>query len=128
MSESLESSIRGICGSCGNDRGRLMDIVRAVQEQFGCVDGRAMELIAAEVGARRVEVEGVVSFYAFLSEHPTGEVVIRVSKCVPCLMNGARRVAEAFAEALGIEVGQTTADGRITLEYTPCIGMCDQAS
>ena len=127
MSESLESSSRGICGSCGNDRGRLMDIVRAVQEQFGCVDGRAMELIAAEVGARRVEVEGVVSFYAFLSEHPTGEVVIRVSKCVPCLMNGARRVAEAFAEALGIEVGQTTADGRITLEYTPCIGMCDQS-
>jgi [NiFe] hydrogenase diaphorase moiety large subunit len=42
-------------------------------------------------------------------------------------MHGAERVAAAFAEALGIDVGQTTPDGRITLEHTSCIGMCDQS-
>jgi [NiFe] hydrogenase diaphorase moiety large subunit len=42
-------------------------------------------------------------------------------------MNGSERVAAAFCEELGIQVGETTPDGKITLEHTPCIGMCDQA-
>jgi len=127
MSENLEQAVGEICQAHGNDRGRLMDIVRAVQERFGCVCDKAMDRIARQVRAHRVEVEGVVSFYAFLSKQPKGKVVLRVSHCVPAVMNGAERVAEAFADELGIEVGQTTPDGRITLEYTPCIGMCDQS-
>jgi len=127
MSENLKEAVQETCQSCGNDRGRLMDIVRAVQERFGCVSSKALDIIAAEVGVHRVEVEGVVSFYGFLSTRPKGKVVIRVSNCVPAVMNGAERVAQAFADELGIEIGQTTPDGLITLEYTACIGMCDQS-
>jgi len=127
MSENLEAAVRKICQSFGRDRCRMMDIVRAVQEKFGCVSGEALELIAKEVKAHRVEVESVVSFYAFLSERPKGKVVIRLCNCLSCLFSGAERVAKAFEEALGIEVGQMTADGAIGLEHTPCIGMCDQA-
>ena len=127
MSESLEAAVKGICQACGNDRTRMMDIARAVQEEFGCVSGRAMELIAAAVCAHRVEVESVVSFYAFLSERPKGQVVIRVCNDVIDRMQGAGRVAQAFADELGVAIGQTTPDGKISLEYTPCIGMCDQA-
>jgi len=126
MSENLDKAVRDICKACGNDRGRLMDIVRGVQEKFGQVSGKAMDLIAAQAGARRVEVQSVVTFYSFLSEKPKGKFVIRVSNCVPCMMSGAERVARSFEEALGISMGQTTPDGRISLEWTACMGMCDQ--
>jgi len=86
-----------------------------------------MDLIAKTVSAHRVEVEGVVSFYAFLSDQPKGEVVIRLCNDVIDEMAGSERIVRAFREALGIDFGQTTPDGRITLEHTPCIGMCDQA-
>ncbi|MBN2171349.1 MAG: NAD(P)H-dependent oxidoreductase subunit E [Candidatus Krumholzibacteriota bacterium] len=127
MSSTLESAVKEICRACGNDRMRMMDIVRAVQEKFGCVDSQAMSLIAKEVSVHRVEVESVVSFYAFLSSQPKGKVVIRLCDDIIDEMKGGRKVAEALKDKLGIDFGETTADGRISLEHTPCIGMCDQA-
>ena len=127
MSESLEAGVKEICQACGNDRWRMMDIVRAVQEKFGCVSSEAMDLIAREVSTHRVEVESVVSFYAFLSRKCKGKVVIRLCDDIIDEMKGSKRVAEALIEELGIEFGETTPDGKISLEYTPCIGMSDQA-
>ena len=127
MSDTLAKAVERICQDNGNDRSRMMDIVRAVQDEFGCVSGEAMNAIAKQVSAHRVEVESVVSFYSFLSSKPKGNVVIRLCDDVIDEMKGSRRVAAAFKEELGIEFGETTPDGKITLEYTPCIGMCDQA-
>ncbi len=127
MSEKLPTAVKEICQSCGNDRGRMMDIVRAVQERFGCVSNEAMDLIAKQVKCHRVEVESVVSFYAFLSTRPKGQVVIRLCDDIIDRFNGLDPVAETFQKELGIGFGQTTPDGKITLEKTPCIGMCDQA-
>ncbi len=127
MSDNLEGTIKEVCRAAGKDRTRLMDVVRVVQEKHGCVSGRAMDLIAREMGVHRVEVQSVVSFYAFLSEEPKGRVVIRLCNDIVDQMYGMDRVARAFEEELGIRVGQTTPDGKITLEYAPCIGMCDQA-
>ena len=127
MSENLQAAIKEICQACGNDRRRMMDIVCAVQDKFGCVSGEAMDCIAKTVDTHRVEVESVVSFYAFLSEQPKGKVVIRLCNDIIDRFSGMDRVAEAFSEELGIGFGETTPDGKITLEYAPCIGMCDQA-
>ena len=127
MSESLEAAVKQVCQSCGNDRSRMMDIVRAVQQTLGCVSSEAMDCIARAVSTHRVEVESVVSFYSFLSSKPKGRVVIRLCDDIIDEMKGSKRVAKALTEELGIEFGETTPDGKITLEYTPCIGMCDQA-
>jgi len=127
MSATLEGAITGICEDHGNDRSRMMDIVLAVQKEFGCVDSRAIDLIAEKVSVPRVEVESVVSFYAFLSGKPKGQVVIRLCNDIIDEMKGAREVAEALEEELGIRFGETTPDGRISLEYASCIGMSDQA-
>ncbi len=127
MSESLQSAIKEICESVGNDRVQMMEIVEQVQKRFGCVSDEAMNLIAEQVDGHRVEVEGVVSFYSFLSEKPKGKVVIRLCNDVIDLMKGANHAADAFREELGIDFGETTPDGKITLEWTPCIGMSDQA-
>ena len=127
MSGTLKEAVHEICQSCGNDRSRMMDIVEAVQAKFGCVSSEAMDLIAKEVSTHRVEVESVVSFYAFLSDQPKGKVVIRLCDDIIDELKGSEAVAEAFNQELGIDFGQTTPDGKITLEKTPCIGMCDQA-
>jgi [NiFe] hydrogenase diaphorase moiety large subunit len=126
MSDNLPAVVHEICQAHGGDRTRLMDIVRAMQQKFGCVSGPAMELLAKELSIHRVEIESLVSFYSFLSTRPKGQVVIRLCNDVIDQMAGADEVARAFEEELGIKFGQTTPDGKISLEYTACIGMCDQ--
>ncbi len=123
----LEKAVSEICQACGNDRTRMMDICEAVQTRFGCVSGEAMDLIARECNCPRVEVESVVSFYAFFSEEPKGKIVIRLCDDIVDRMHGCDRVAKALSRELGIAFGETTPCGNFTLERTPCIGMCDQA-
>ncbi|HOW71257.1 MAG TPA: NAD(P)H-dependent oxidoreductase subunit E [Phycisphaerae bacterium] len=123
----VQAAIREVCQKYGNDRTRMMDIVRAAHAKLGCVCGDAMDTIAAAVSAPRVEVESVVTFYAFFSRKARGQVIIRLCNDIIDQMAGSDRVAQAFRESLGIDFGETTPDGKITLEWTPCIGMCDQA-
>jgi [NiFe] hydrogenase diaphorase moiety large subunit len=127
MAETVQRAVEQVCKDCGNDRTRMMDIVRAVQARFGCVDDEATEAIARVLGTHRVEVEGVVSFYAFLSTRPKGKVVIRLCNDVIDELKGGAAVAQAFSDELGIGFGETTPDGKISLEYAACIGMSDQA-
>lgn len=127
MSESIAASIKDICHSFGNDHHRLMDIARAVQKQFGCVNDTAINCIAQQISIPRVEVESLVSFYTFLSKEQKGKIVIRLCDDIIDKLHGYDRVARIFCDELGIEIGQTTPDGAFTLETTSCIGMCDQA-
>jgi [NiFe] hydrogenase diaphorase moiety large subunit len=127
MNESMEAKVARICEVNGRSRTRMLEITREVQSELGCVPPKAMTAIARELGVPRVDVEGFVSFYAFLSDHPRGRHVIRLCNCVIDRMRGYERIAELFQEELGIGMGETTEDGVITLESTPCSGMCDQA-
>ncbi len=126
MSE-LVTTINQICANYGNDRTRLMDIVQEVQEVYDYVPREAFDLIAKGANTHRVEVESVVSFYAFLSDKKKGEVVIRLCDDIIDRFQGGEAIGEALCKALGIGFGETTSDGVITLEHTPCIGMSDQA-
>ena len=127
MSGNLERIVTAGCESFGNDRTRMMDIVRELQETQGHISDDAMDLIARLVNTHRVEVESVVSFYAFLSKEKKGNIVIRLCDDIIDRMYGFERLKQTFCDALGIGIGETTPDGLITLETTPCIGMCDQA-
>jgi len=119
--------VEEICRGFGNDRTRMMDIVLAVQERFGCVPREAMQVIARAVQSHPVEVESVVTFYSFFSTRPQGKVVIRLCNDIVDWLKGYQAVADAMAKELGITMGETTPDGAITLTHTPCIGMTDQA-
>ena len=127
VATTLADTIRELCARHDGDRERMIDIVRDVQRVFGCVSGQAMELIAKEVSAERVDVESVVSFYAALSKHLKGEVTIRLSNDIINEHAGAGRIGQVLQEELGIPFGKTTPDGQISLDYTSCIGMNDQA-
>ena len=122
-----KARIKAICRTFGNDRARLMDIVREIQQEFAYVPPEHYELIAREAGTHRVEVESVISFYAFLSDRKQGKVVIRLCNDIIDRFKGVADVAAAFEKELGIPMGGTTDDGLFTLEWTACIGMSDQA-
>ena len=127
MSDVLQKTIKEICTEYNNDRTRLMDIVTVVQSKYRHVSNEAMVAIAGELKITQVEVRSLVSFYAFFSDTPKGETVIRVCNDVVDVMKGVDGIAKAFVEELGINFGETSKDGKFSLEHTPCIGMCDQA-
>jgi len=127
MSTVRNGTVAAACRSFDNHPSRLLDIVLEVQDSFGHVDGQSIDQIAEAVAVPRVDVESVVSFYSFLDSEPKGQVVIRLCNDVPDMMAGAASVAESLETELGIRFGQTTSDGRFTLEWASCIGMSDQA-
>jgi [NiFe] hydrogenase diaphorase moiety large subunit len=127
MHSTPSESISGICRNFANDRTRLLDIAMTVQKELGCVDDEAMDEIARTLSIPRVDVESLVSFYSFLSRKPKGKIVIRLCNDIIDRMKGAEAVARSLEEELGIRFGETTPDGKFTLEYTSCIGMSDQA-
>jgi [NiFe] hydrogenase diaphorase moiety large subunit len=104
-----------------------MDILRDIQRDHLHVPPAAMTLVAKELGVPRWEVASFVAFYQFITERPTGRLVIRVCDDVVDQMKGYKRVMDSFCQALEIQPGQTTSDGVFTLTTTPCIGLCDQA-
>ena len=127
MSTTREEVVSTVCQAYGKDRGRLLDIARDVQEKLGCVDGKSVNRIAEELSIPRVEVESLVSFYSFLYSELKGQVRISLCNDVPDRMKGADRIAAELEEELGIQVGETTPDGRFSLQYASCIGQSDQA-
>ena len=126
MNENLEEVVRQAGQAVGGDRTRLMDVVRQVQARCGGVGARAVDLIGREFAMPRVEVESLVSFYTFFTFEERGKIPIRLCSDIIDKLLGADEVAQALREALAIDFGQITPDGAFSLEWTPCIGMCDQ--
>jgi [NiFe] hydrogenase diaphorase moiety large subunit len=127
MSKQDTAVIAKVVQEYGKDPHRLMDIVRGVHEQTGYLSDDAVEEIARTLGVHRVQVADMASFYTFFDREPTGKCTIRLSNCVVDQMHGMEAVAKAFEKELGISFGETTPDGMISLKYTSCTGMCDQA-
>ncbi len=116
-----------ICARFGNDPHRMLDILLAVQAQDRWISPATMVAIADATGLTRIAVEGVASFYAFLSLTPKGRVTIRLCDDIIDRFAGLEAVVAVFQDELGLQMGQTSPDGAFSLDYTPCIGMCDQA-
>lgn len=112
---------------CDEMRSKLLPVLEEIQSKKGYISDKDMQETADRFGIHPVEVYSVVTFYAFLSSEKKGKHTIRISTCVPCEMAGSKRVVEEFEKQLKIKAGQTTGDGKITLELVSCIGACDQA-
>jgi len=126
MTSTLQQDVKDAAARSNRDPTRMMDIVRDIQLRHGGVTGEAIALIAQELNVPRGDIEGVVTFYAFLSKEQKGRIVVRLSDCVGCRGPDGHRTADALRQELGIDFGQTTADGQLSLEHTACMGMCDQ--
>ena len=119
--------IKKACAKFNNDPGRMLDILWEIQNSLGWISPDSMTLIAEFTGAFRVEVEGVVTFYAFFMTMPQGKFVIHLCEDIIDRHAGMMAIQHECEQLLGIKPGETTADGLFSLHLTPCIGMSDQA-
>jgi len=106
------------------DGAGMIEAFHTTQEAYGWLPRRALEEIADEMQLPFSRVFGVASFYSQFRLQPIGRHVISVCMGTACHVAGAPLVAEAFAQALDIEVGQTTPDMAFTLQTVNCIGAC----
>ncbi len=111
----------------GRERANLLGLLEAEQARCGTLSDRFMEETAQSLGLGLGEVYGVATFYHLLSTKPLGRNVIRVCKSIPCYLKSSHVIVEAVRQELGIGPGETTPDGRFSLQLTNCIGACDHA-
>ncbi|MFA4987668.1 MAG: NAD(P)H-dependent oxidoreductase subunit E [Candidatus Brocadiia bacterium] len=122
----MHMDIEHMAKKLGYDRASLMPILEFLQNKYHYIPDFAMQDIADKLKVHPVEVYSVVTFYAFLSPEAKGKFTIRLCRTISCDLAGKEAVARQLANELGISFGETTPDGRFTLEYANCLGMCDQ--
>ncbi len=111
----------------GADRSALMPILQNLQDKYKYLPPKILQETAHALNIHPVEVEGVASFYSFFNTgDKQGKYVIRLCQTISCDLVGKTNVARQLENELQIKFGESTKDGRFTLEYTNCLGMCDQ--
>ncbi|MGD0897683.1 MAG: NAD(P)H-dependent oxidoreductase subunit E [Thermoguttaceae bacterium] len=124
--ERLREELVGLADKHGHQRTALMAILEEVQRRYSRISEYAMQVIADLLDLHPVEVYSVVSFYSFLGEQPQGQFVIRLCRTLSCDMAGKSQIARQLENDLEISFGQATSDGKFSLHWANCLGMCDQ--
>ena len=104
--------------------GALLPILHAVQDALGYIPPDALPTIAYELNLTRADVYGVVTFYHYFRSTPPGRHVVQLCRAEACQARGARALEAHAKTSLGIDFGETTADGAVTLEAVYCLGNC----
>lgn len=105
----------------------LMKVVTQVQKIEPAFSASVAAVIAREMEIPQTKVYSFITFYAMLSVKPRGKYIIRMCKSAPCHVRGAREIVRALEDLLHIKMGETTEDKKFTLEYCPCLGVCEEA-
>jgi len=121
--EKLEAFIN----SLPDKRGELIMVLHKAQEIFGFLPREVQEFIAGKMGVSLAKVYGVVTFYSFFTMTPKEKYPISICLGTACYVRGADLIVEEFSKKLGIQPGQTTEDGKFSLDTLRCVGACGLA-
>lgn len=102
----------------------ILDLLEKVEAAIGYVPLESIPRLAQSLGVSEAQVAGVLSYYPDLHTQPTGRHVVRVCLGEACLANHGNRVLRAMCKHLQADVGETTSDGRCTVETVYCVGNC----
>ena len=127
MSAETEALVQEIIAAHLNLQGAALPILHAVQEALGYVPEAAIPMIAEALNVSRAEMHGVVTFYHDFRRAPAGRHVLKLCRAEACQAAGGHAVEERIREKLGIGFGETSADGRVTLDAVYCLGLCATA-
>ena len=119
--------IAQMIGEYKDKEGSLIQILHMAQGIYGYLPLELQQFIADKLGKPLSEIYGVATFYSFFSIKPRGENTIRVCLGTACYVRGGKKIVDRLKEILGIEIGETTQDGKFTLEVMRCIGACGLA-
>lgn len=106
------------------DKENLIMILQAIQRRYNYLPHTALGYLSAKIGVPYSKIYEVATFYSSFSLEPRGRNIISICLGTACHVRGAERIHERLHESLNIADGQTTADGRFTLESVRCIGCC----
>ncbi|HQT88765.1 MAG TPA: NADH-quinone oxidoreductase subunit NuoE [Acidiphilium sp.] len=127
LDAALREAIVAVTRECETPRAAGIDALKLVQKRFGFVSDRHLAELAELLGMTPAELDGVATFYNLIFRRPVGRHVILLCDSVACWMMGGTAARLQLRERLGIEPGQTTADGLFTLLPIVCLGCCDHA-
>ena len=123
----MAEQIKTICDKHGNKPGELINILHEAQHLQGYLPEETQRIIASKLGIPVSKVYGVVTFYTFFTMTPKGKHPISVCMGTACYVRGSEKLLEEFKRVLGIEVGETTPDGKFSLDCLRCVGACGLA-
>jgi len=127
LHESDVKALNDICDSFNNDPHELINVLHQAQEKFGYLPAEIQEIVARGLKVSVAKVYGVVTFYSFFTMIPKGEFPISICMGTACYVRGAENVLDEFKKELKIEVGETSPDGKFSLNCLRCVGACGLA-
>jgi NADH-quinone oxidoreductase subunit E len=112
----------------GKQKSALIPVLHVAQDNFGgWLDAPVMDYVASLLQLEPIEVYEVATFYTMFNMKPVGKYLLEVCQTGPCMLNGSDEIIDYIREKLGINAGETTADGLFTLKPTECLGACGYA-
>lgn len=107
-----------------NIKGGLIPVLHNIQDVYGYLPKEMLNIVSDDLNIPLTEIYGVASFYSYFSLTPKGKHVIRVCLGTACYVKNSQAIIDEIGSELGVTVGQTTSDGKFTLEATRCLGAC----
>ena len=112
----------------GKQKSALIPVLHIAQDEFGgWLDVPVMDYVAELLSILPIEVYEVATFYTMFNTKPVGKHLLEVCRTGPCMLNGSDDIIEYIKQKLGINEGETTADGLFTLKPAECLGACGYA-
>ncbi len=127
LREKANDEIERILARYPDKRSAVMPVMYLAQREYGYLSEEAMQEIADLLDMPLSEVYSVAGFYTLFYKEPVGRHVVHVCNDFPCALRGADEMLDHICQRLGIQPGETTPDGAITLETVMCIAACDRA-
>jgi len=127
ISETTQKRCRELVARYPEKRSALIPILHEVQAEVGYLSPEAVEWVAGYLGLSPADVMSVASFYDMLNLEPVGKHLIYVCQNLTCTLLGAERLIRHLESKLGVRMGETTPDGKITLKRMECLASCGTA-
>ncbi len=127
FSEAQLAEVRSLQALYPEPRAALLPVLHMAQETFGYVSLEVEEYVAGLFGLSPAHVHEVVTFYTLYFRAPKGRHVVAVCHNLSCHLAGAKSILEHLEARLGVEAGETTPDGRVTLQAVECLCACEHA-
>ena len=127
LSQNAKKVIEEHLGRYPSKQAVTLPALHVVQEETGCVSRKAIREIADILELSPAQINDTLSFYGFFrtEEDPLGKKRVWICRSLPCMLRGGEELLAELCERWGIQPGQTTTDGQVTLELAECLGACD---
>jgi NADH-quinone oxidoreductase subunit E len=129
LSEELKQQILAYLPRYPNKQAVTLPALHLVHDAYRCVPLEAIREIADLLDLSPAEVHDTMSFYGFFRDEqtPLGRTRLWVCRSLPCMLRGGEELLDNLCQKLGTKPGETTADGKVSLEFAECLGACEGA-